>query len=521
MRLTYHCLFVWCVLLALCATVFAATPITATIFDPATGEYTAYETTTVDLICDGAPLETDMPAILVDGRTMVPVRVISEQLGCAVVWKQDSQTVVIQSGDSTIQLIIGDPIALVDGIETPLYDGVAPTLVQIDGGGRTMVPLRFISESLGANIDWNQDTQTASIATNKAFSGEVSLPIATEDGIFIATTGDLTPTIFELPQRVVLDFPDGLLEGGTLGSLALDDHTAITSIRYNQYDNGYVDYDRVARVVLDMAEGFDLSHLSILSKDTGISITMASDEVPSEEIPEEEYVENEEAVDDLETDVVEPSEDGGSEQEHPKLEEDVPELEAEGLTEEEEAPQEVIPLYSVMLDAGHGGEEVSATHFGVDEKTVTLPIALKTGQLLEAAGFAVSYTRTEDVKVTLQERVDMANDQAVDIFISIHANAFPTNPDIAGIETYYLYEGEGGKDLASAIQTNLMDATDAANRGIKAAGYYVVTHTLMPAVLSELGFLTNEEECMKLIDEDYQWQLAVGIANGVLAYFET
>ncbi|MFI3312992.1 MAG: N-acetylmuramoyl-L-alanine amidase [Eubacteriales bacterium] len=466
------------ILLAVSTVAFAT--MTTYILDATTGGYVAYDTVSVGLVCDDQPLETDMPAILLDDRTMVPVRVISEQLGCSVIWNQESLTVTIQDGDTSIDLTIGNPVAMVNMVETPLYDGVAPILVQIDGGGRTMVPLRFISEQLGADVDWNQDTQTAIISTNKDSQGAVALPVTVDGHVFLATT--LIPTVFELAGRVVLDFPGGLLEGGTLGALTLEDHPAITSIRYNQYDNGYDGYDRVARVVLDMVEGCDLASLVITQDETGITIALA-ESVPEEVVPEEEIPEE--------------------------------------LPEEEEIPPEVEPepLLHVMLDAGHGGTEVSATHFGVDEKTVTLPIALMTGELLEAAGIAVSYTRTEDVKVTLQERVDMANDSDVDIFVSIHANAFPANSDIVGAETYYLYQGEGAKVLAQAVQDGLIDATGANNRGIKEAGYYVITHTLMPSILTEVGFLTNEAECMKLASEDYQRQIAEGIAQGILHYF--
>lgn len=474
MKFTKILCLICLVLMGLTITALGAEAITASILNPDSGLYEDYDTTTVGLECDGEILESDMPAILLDGRTMVPVRIISEKLGCAVSWDNDAQMVTIETADTTILLTIGDPMASVNGEAVALYDGVAPVLVNIDGGGRTMVPLRFISEQLKAEVDWDDESQTAIIATYKPYTADINLPVTVEDSLFIGATGDWTPRIFELSDRVVIDFPGGLFVSGVSGRLDLENNPAIVSVRYNQYDNDYEDFARVVRVVLDMAPGCDLTNLEILQDETGVTVVVGT-------LPE---VDEDMAVEpDVDTEV---------------------------------APE---PEFTVMLDPGHGGTEVSATHFGVDEKTVTLPIALKVGELLEAAGIGVSYTRTEDVKVSLQERVDMANTADTDIYVSIHANAYPQNSAVVGIETFYLYDGDQGKTLAQSIQSAIVASTGANNRGAKEAGYYVIKNTIMPAVLVETGFLTNEAECMKLTTDAYQWQLAEGIAQGIFNYF--
>jgi len=96
----------------------------------------------------GVSVETDVPPIIVDGRTLVPVRVVSENLGASVDWDAATQTVIIVAPTKRIILPVGRPIATVNG-ETIILDVPARIV-----SGRTMVPIRFVSEALDAAVDW-------------------------------------------------------------------------------------------------------------------------------------------------------------------------------------------------------------------------------------------------------------------------------------------------------------------------------------------------------------------------------
>ena len=149
-----------------------------------------------------------------------------------------------------------------------------------------------------------------------------------------------------------------------------------------------------------------------------------------------------------------------------------------------------------------------------------LPITLWAGALLEEAGVRVEYTRSDDSSVSLAARAEQANTQGADLFVSVHANAFPQNPDVNGLETYYLIGGERAKDLAGFIHAAVLSAAGINDRGTRTANFYVLRNTDMPAVLVETGYMTNEAECQNLASEAYQQLLAQGIADGVLAYLE-
>lgn len=217
----------------------------------------------------------------------------------------------------------------------------------------------------------------------------------------------------------------------------------------------------------------------------------------------------------------------------------------------------------VVIDAGHGGADVGAHHHGVREKDVTLAVARRLRRHLEDAGLRVAMTRDADVAVPLHRRGALANAAGGDVFVSIHCNAMPRGVRARGAETYVLglhrsadasdvvarengavrfeadsaaYAGladaladerealtvlEGSANLraserlAGAIAHALHDRAGRPNRGVKQAGFYVLYGAAMPAVLVELGFLTDANEAAYLATPTGQEQLARALASAI------
>ncbi|MEW6276854.1 MAG: copper amine oxidase N-terminal domain-containing protein, partial [Bacillota bacterium] len=111
----------------------------------------------VTVLLNSRPLSFDQPPVIVNDRTMVPLRAIFQALGAQVNWDGATQTVTATRGDTVIILVIGSPTAFKDGETVTLSQ---PALLL---GGRTMVPLRFVSEALGAQVNWDGATQTVTI----------------------------------------------------------------------------------------------------------------------------------------------------------------------------------------------------------------------------------------------------------------------------------------------------------------------------------------------------------------------
>lgn len=179
----------------------------------------------------------------------------------------------------------------------------------------------------------------------------------------------------------------------------------------------------------------------------------------------------------------------------------------------------------ICLDAGHSyglngqGKDPGAVNkeLGIKESVIAMELVRTLAKMLEDRGHAIIYTRTDgDDSITLNKRCVIANKAGVDIFISIHLNSFDS-PKSNGIETLrYPTKNPYTIRLAKAIQTRLIEATGATDRGVKERGdLYVLKHTNMPAVLIEVGFISHREEGLKLNDPEYQRIVCKAIADGV------
>ena len=224
------------------------------------------------------------------------------------------------------------------------------------------------------------------------------------------------------------------------------------------------------------------------------------------------------------------------------------------------APQ-APPLKLIVLDPGHGGHDPGATGpGGLQEKEVVLDVVKRLARLLESeGGVRVSLSRTGDYFVPLRERTSFANGQRADLFVSIHANAHRVSAS-EGVESYFLsseatdnearavaaFENgvialephkpkedilksilwdmaqsqfqEESSHLAEILQDSLAQNLGLQNRGVKQATFYVLGGAAMPAVLVEVGFLTNPREERRLMDDAYRERVARALATGVINY---
>jgi N-acetylmuramoyl-L-alanine amidase len=179
----------------------------------------------------------------------------------------------------------------------------------------------------------------------------------------------------------------------------------------------------------------------------------------------------------------------------------------------------------VVIDPGHGGSLPGSTSGGLIEKHLNLSIALKLMELLKQdPSITVYTTRMDDRDVSLEERARFANENG-DIFVSIHCNALRGNTTSHGAETYFWPHendaelGFSSEQLAAIIQRNLIVTTGAFDRGVKSDHMTVLRETTIPAVLAEVGFMTNPAEAARLATDEYQWQIAWGLYNGIREAF--
>ncbi len=214
-----------------------------------------------------------------------------------------------------------------------------------------------------------------------------------------------------------------------------------------------------------------------------------------------------------------------------------------------------LDIKTIMIDPGHGGKDPGAIYKGIKEKDINLKLAKILGKMLKAKGFKVLYTRTKDVYIPLEERTVMANTKGADLFISLHVNAHRERR-VRGIEVYYLNFAstknairvaarenavstkkiselqliltdlllnskiKESSELASCVLNAILKTCKkhVVNNGVKEAPFYVLMGAKMPAILVEIGYLTNKYDRRLITSTVYLRQLAQGIVSGVIAY---
>ena len=190
----------------------------------------------------------------------------------------------------------------------------------------------------------------------------------------------------------------------------------------------------------------------------------------------------------------------------------------------------------IIIDAGHGGEDSGAVGInGIYEKDLNLTIAMTIGEELKNRGYTVIYTRTEDKMLYLPEenikgmrkisdlknRCKLTEKYDDPIFVSIHMNSYGASK-YSGLQVYYSDENESSRELATKIQNSVRKDLQPENKRQikKGSSLYLLENARGTAVLIECGFLTNEKECEKLSEKEYQKRLSFSIICGIIEYIE-
>lgn len=218
-------------------------------------------------------------------------------------------------------------------------------------------------------------------------------------------------------------------------------------------------------------------------------------------------------------------------------------------------------IRSIIIDAGHGGKDPGAIgKSGEYEKKIVLDISMRLKKILQDRGMKVEMTRERDEFISLQKRTEIASRSKADLFVSVHANSSPVR-SVHGLEVFtskylgfkdrnaqqrktnqrlmfsHLSMKKGATDVANIVSDMLYTHKQAEaktlaqqlakktarriktkNRGEKESRFYVVKNTLIPAILIEVGFLTNPKESKLLQTSKYRQRVARGIAESILDY---
>ncbi|MDI4645552.1 N-acetylmuramoyl-L-alanine amidase [Cohnella hashimotonis] len=486
-------------------------------------------TVTPQLILDGVALTPKEPPALIDSRVMLPVRTVTESLGYTVKFDNATKTLTVSNGNSVIVMTVGSKKATINGIESELE--AAPIIKQTTPAtATTMVPLIFVKDNFGADIVWDNKTKSAFIYTSKPGSGGSSggtsegggngdsasgggmIGVVDEDPpatdgstdagngttvtdpytslayihgirfenetVILSYEGTVQPVVTSLtgPDRIVVDVPksdfasdfaQNLVVNGTTaksGAYPIASHPVLTQVRYSLFQTN----PNALRFVLDLSSAYGYE----VQNDTSageLRIKLSADAVPPVTPPPTDTPQNK--------------------------------------------------VYTVVLDAGHGGSDSGAIGVsGKYEKNFNLAIILKVQALLATdPRIKIVMTRSGDTFPSLSDRYNLANSIKADLFLSVHANSNTKNT-VSGTEVYYTRADSLA--FANVVKQYATPATGLTDRGVIQKSLAVTRETKMPAVLFEAGYLSNATEEKKLFTEDFQNRTAAGLAAAVKAYLK-
>lgn len=391
---------------------------------------------------DGNVLKTKFSAYTINGRTFVPIRELTESLGANVSWDNKTKSATISNNGQSIKLKIDSEIIYIDNVKNTLSNDSIPKFAFYSvpsAETKTMVPLRFLSETFGYTVKWDQKTQTASVFTtaDEASSDENTQNTATSN----------------TQNTAKANTSNEKTKNDTVTAEPLNSNMTVIEPTET---NGYRSQNEINQV----------KSLTIEEK----AVEVQKNRVISKTIK------------------------------------------AQG------------PV-TIVVDAGHGGKDSGGlAKDGYKEKVPALKVAKLLQEKLQNDGYEVIMTRSKDEYIELLDRAGIANDENAELFLSIHFN-ISANSDASGIETFYANENKVGiktveqKYFAVELQKALIEETQAVNRGAKdGSSYIVLNKTETVAALAELGFLSNANDLEKIKDDEYIEKLAQGLYNGINNY---
>ncbi len=523
----------------------------------------------ISLLIDGRIAESDVAPRIVSERTLVPIRVISESLGWEVEWLAHTRQVLIMRDaggeEEFLMLTVEDRLALVNGEEREM--DVPPIIIS----GRTMVPIRFIAEAFGSEVDWDGENRRVTIAsadpvdadpdgyggsgegpdeihgfqfTNRGFeiqiSGTFEWMLVRDAGniMMLRLTGTSLGSDFPTAHsselgpfdRVSFDAGRGS-DGAVYVSASLPEDLA-KEIMVS--DSGLI---VETAHLLDVNPAHDASGPGVrLETSIPVEIRTFTLKNPARAVVDLYGVELPEVfdTDDLPEGILEAvrfgrhREEAGDIFSGTRIVFDLSEYHVPVISQRQrEESNEVLIGFKkssiagkiIAIDPGHGGRDPGAQGpTGVAEKEVNLLVSERLKAILESAGAIVVAIRTEDIYVAPYDRPEKANKAGADVFISIHSNADPRGV-AEGTETYHYPNNDDSPRLAETLHHQLVNALNSNDRGVRYGNFAVLREAVMPAALIECLYLSSAREERRLVDPAVQEAVARAILAGLEQFF--
>ena len=462
-----------------------------------------YSNKPIGLYIDGQEIVTKvMPPIQLNGSVLVPAKEVFSTLGAEVEWRSSEKSIYVHNNETLIVLKMNSSEAWVNG-ETKYLNMPAKLI-----NDKVMIPLRFIGESLGYTVKWVQESSSVYIlsqeedwSSTSEVNNNIQNTIPSIEGSNTGQNIDITnqeqedkdiPQISDLIQDTNLSTS---LENGCLSYLGLSNSLILNGIEGLQPSQiTYEENPYTKQIVVDLNSDYSqylqegnyafqegsIKQVNISHQIGTTRLTLTTSTIQALSISQNN--------DSIILQAVKPSDKYGK---------------------------------IVVLDAGHGAHDSGATYNGIKEKDLNLAISQELAHLLEAdPEIKVYTTREDDTFLELMERVEVSNQIDPDLFISIHINSAPQTASASGTETYYTVASDTrNKTFATMVQKALVNEFGTKNRGVKTNTFIVTKYTNAPAILIEIGFITNEADRAMMTSSDFTSRYAQTVYRCILEYY--
>lgn len=501
--------------------------------------FTYAQSRPITIMLDGKQIQTDTAPVIQSGRTLVPVAVIAKNLGGQSSWDGKAREVAITYGQTQISLKIDSQDAYINGNLTKL--DVPATIIN----NRTIVPLRFISEAMQYDVQYDATNKQVLISSPaQALQNIQSVSVSAADNACrveikgAAAFTDYTTMSLTDPERFVVDMKRTAAEAQSVTPAVYN--AFVTSVRASQFTA------QDARIVVDLT-GRLTPVVSLSADKTSLYLDFGSVNTAQISRGEDESgrlqvsVSTQPAVQDPAGTAAAAT--GAAVDEFlfgsPG---DASTGSQEGLTgnpydnygiSSSANPSNMVPFDGpmlVVLDPGHGGRDPGALgkqngQTILNEKDVNLAVALRIREKLEAAGVSVYMTRDSDVAVILASRPAIANELNAALFVGIHNNASNSSA-IRGTEVIYYnketdarYGLGSSQEIAEVVGNRLISEMSALglpfNKYSERPGLAVMNKSSMPAILIEGAYLSNASDRVIMQSEAFVEAYANAVANGI------
>ena len=471
------------------ATVLLAVVLMIALATAASYGATAKKPTSSDvrILVNGEPLVTDTDPYIYGERTMVPFRAVGEAVGATVGWDDAAKMAMYFWRGRVVQVTIDSENAFVNGTWTVLDEPAQLT------NSRTFVPIRFVAESLGCDVGWDEVTRTVLIMSPT--EGEMRANVTsfcaaqTETGVDILLTADKS---LENVRKTIADGKmsvriENAALRGDFGPLSGSGEAFSIPDEFFSAASLAVDPENTSDVLLTIDLTRKIAGRLVFSDDER-TLTVRFEEG---------------AVD--------------------------------GATDTYANAAAALGLPAldwraggslVVVDAGHGGRDPGSVGYlngsEIWEKTINLAVARKVHDLLEAAGVTVVMTRDDDSFPLLYSRPTLANTLHADLTVSIHNNAHSAR-SVHGTEVHFhTMDSEAAyptdsATLAATIYEEMTAALGMKGRGlVDNSNLALVNRCLMPSCIVEGAYLTNASDLAYMVTDDFRSKYAYAVARGIL-----